>query len=264
MTKLSQCAKCDHDRRLCGHYVEEDDRNCPHYVHEGKPEPDETQTQRGKALILAVFYPLIAIYVYLRWFDSMWVFIILAIPLIVLAIWAVLTWRKAREKQKQERMRQEKEKEQLDFGLKPGMTTRNLLQIALRQLGIEYNFDEDNAFHVVYQGENLRIIASDDSRLIDIYDVWWYMAPLDDIDNLSLMHRAINDCNIRGKAKLVYTYNEEEGVIGVHTQLHLLWTEGIPDLARYLKTSLDLMLFSHQCFYQVMEQLRREENTPRR
>ena len=35
MTKLSQCARCDYDRRCCGNYTPENDTDCPYYMRGG-------------------------------------------------------------------------------------------------------------------------------------------------------------------------------------------------------------------------------------
>ncbi len=260
MTKLTQCVKCDYDRRRCGHYTPEDDTNCPHYARDGVLQGKKSKSNMGTIVSLAFFYVISSIFVYLRYFDDARVFYILSVPLVILAIWGVIDYFKNKHEQPKTENGKMEEDTPYVATPNPTITTRNLLQVVLRRLGIEYDFDEDNSFIVTYQGEHIRIVAKDDCRIIDLYDAWWYHAPLDDIDNLSLVHRAVNDCNIQRKAKFVYSYNTEDDVVGVHSMLHLLWEERIQNIDSYLRAHLDILLASHQHFYQIMERLRREEN----
>lgn len=148
--------------------------------------------------------------------------------------------------------------EQMDIQL-PDSTTRTLLMVALRKLNLQYKFDEEQNFLVTYQGEQFRIIAENDKPWIQVQDCWWYGESLDDIDNLALLHRAVNECNIRAANKMVYTYNKEEHEVGIHTLRDLLWLPQIPDSDQYLQAAFDTMLRSHHYFFRMMEELRKEE-----
>ena len=148
--------------------------------------------------------------------------------------------------------------EQMDIQL-PDATTRTSLMVALHKLNLQYDFDEDQHFVVIYQGERFRLIAENGHAWIHIQDCWWYQESLDDIDNLALLHRAVNECNIRDVNKIVYTYNKEEREIGLHVLREILWLPQIPDLDQYLQTTFDTMLRSHHFFFRMMENLRREE-----
>ena len=148
--------------------------------------------------------------------------------------------------------------EQIDIQL-PDATTRTSLMVALHKLNLQYDFDEDQHFVVTYQGERFRLIAENGHAWIHIQDCWWYRESLNDIDNLALLHRAVNECNIRDVNKIVYTYNKEEREIGLHVLREILWLPQIPDLDQYLQTTFDTMLRSHHFFFRMMENLRREE-----
>ncbi len=152
----------------------------------------------------------------------------------------------------------EENMEQMDIQL-PNSTTRTSLMVALRKLNLQYEFDEDQNFIVLYQGERFRIVADNESIWIQIQDCWWYRESLDDIDNLALLHRAVNECNIRDANKMVYTYNREEHEVGIHTLRDLLWLPQIPDADQYLQAAFDAMLRSHHFFFRMMEGLRKEE-----
>lgn len=256
MTKLSQCTKCVRDRKFCGQYKQEDDTDCPHYSCGGHHSEMSEESHKKVGLTYASFWIL---YIFIgfvigfsRYFKDTNILFLLAIPLIVLIVWIVV------KKVRKRRDHHQIQDSQTAMTPPQVMPTRTLLQLALRQLGIEYDFDEDNCFIAIYQGEHFKIVAENDSRIIDIYDLWWYHAPLDDIDNLSLVKQAVNDYNIRGKAKLVYSFSREDDVIGVHGMMHFVWVEGIPNIDQYLRAQLDIMLAAHQQFYQIMEHLRRE------
>ena len=140
------------------------------------------------------------------------------------------------------------------------MTSTELLEYALQKLNCSCDKGEnDGEFHTVYQGEHFRILADNDKIWIQVQDLWWYEASLDDIDNLALLHRAVNECNIRDANKMVYTYNQEEHEVGIHTLRDLLWLPQIPGSDQYLQTTFDTMLRSHHFFFRMMENLRREE-----
>ena len=152
----------------------------------------------------------------------------------------------------------EENMEQVDIQL-PDSTTRTLLMVALRKLNLQYEFDDDQNLLITYQGEQFRIIAENDKPWIQVQDCWWYGESLDDIDNLALLHRAVNECNIRDANKMVYTYNKEEHEVGIHTLRDLLWLPQIPDSDQYLQAAFDTMLRSHHYFFRMMEELRKEE-----
>ena len=149
--------------------------------------------------------------------------------------------------------------EQMDIQIPDSSTTRTSLMVVLRKLNLQYEFDEDQNILVTYQGEHFRIIAENERAWIQIQDLWWYDASLTDIDNLALLHRAVNECNIRDVNKIVYTYNKVEGEVGLHILRDLLWMPQIPTPDQYLQTTFDTMLRSHHYFFRTMEDLRREE-----
>lgn len=148
--------------------------------------------------------------------------------------------------------------EPMDITL-PDSTTRTSLMMALRKLNVQYEFDEDQNFLVTYQGEQFRIIAVNERSWIHVQDCWWYGASLDDTDNLALLHRAVNECNIRDVNKIVYTYNKIEREIGLHTLRDLLWMPEIHNQEQYVQATFDSMLRSHHFFFRMMEDMRREE-----
>lgn len=130
---------------------------------------------------------------------------------------------------------------------------------ALKELQCDYETNEkEYAISFVYQGE--RFIAYDldeDNSFITIADTWWHESPVDDIDNLALMRRAVNDCNFNSIATLLYSINTDSKTVGLHTRMTILWIQQIPKAKEYLQAILDQILRTHHLFFDKMEELRR-------
>lgn len=140
-------------------------------------------------------------------------------------------------------------------------TPRLLLTSTLRKLNIEYELDRDNDFIITYHGEKILLFVRDDDTMLHMKDFYWYSAPLDDIENLSILHKAINECNTRCLNTLVYEYDNKENEINVHSTRDLLWIPQIPDVDKYLREALDDMLKMHNYLYRWLEEIRREKHS---
>ena len=138
-------------------------------------------------------------------------------------------------------------------------STQSLLIDTLRRLNWQYEMEGDNLINVNYQGESFRFFYKGGRYIVHIQDCLWYEAPLDDINNLSILHRAVNECNMSGFNRLVYTYYNDVNKVGVHTLREVIFMPQIPDLDNYLRVTLNDMLYEHQRFYGWMENIRREE-----
>lgn len=260
MTKLSQCARCVNDRRNCGLYTPEDETNCPQYIPSRKDDGEDAFAQKvgiGYATLCVGLVYVGFVIGFANYFKTPAVYYILAVSVILLVIWGIVKHVRSR-KEKKPMKTIDLDMEQMNITL-PNTTTRTSLMVALRKLNLQYEFDGNQNIMVTYQGEVFRIIAENDSCWLHIQDCWWYRESLDDIDNLALLHRAVNECNIRDVNRLVYTYNKIEREVGVHVLREILWMPQIPTPDQYLQTTFDTMLRSHHFFFRMMEDLRREE-----
>lgn len=264
MSRLSQCATCDRGRWNCGHYTPEDDTECPHYLHDRVQENEEPVTVWDLLYVcITVLAIVVAVIYQIYIFEPRILIPIAAVVVIVCIYWII---RKQKNKIHMKKMGAMKAGVMNEKGNNNDipvsrMTTRNLIQLALRKLGITYDFDENNAFRITYQGEHIIIDAKDDNAWITIYDLWWYDAPFDDPDNLYLVQRAINEYNIERNAKLVFVFNDAEKKVDVHTILNAIFVEQIHNLDQLLRAYMDVVLSSHQHFYNIMEQLRRQAHS---
>lgn len=140
------------------------------------------------------------------------------------------------------------------------MTSTELLEYALQKLNCSCDKGEnDGEFHTVYQGEHFRIFVGDDYRFIDIQDISWYDAPLHDINNLSLMRRAINDCNMSGQFTIVYSIYDDDDQIVLHSLKEAYWSAEIQLVDQYLAALFNRLLQCHQRFFARMETLRQQD-----
>ena len=140
-------------------------------------------------------------------------------------------------------------------------TMRSLMINVLDALNLPFDKGEaDNEIFVQYQGEWFRILfLAEESHYVEIQDNYWYSAPLDDIENLSITHKAINRYNINGSYRMCYSYHKNSNSVAVHTLHEVLWLPQIPELGKYLLSIFNGILRSHQVFFNNMEDIRREE-----
>lgn len=139
-----------------------------------------------------------------------------------------------------------------------------LLELTLKAIGCEVNKEQGEKegvywLYTTYQGEHFRIYVSDNCRFITIQDLAWYGAPVSDIANMSLMRRAINECNTFGSCVIVYTIDDEDQQFVLHSIKESYWSQEIDDTDKYIMSLFDRLLESHHHFFAFMEKYRQEE-----
>ena len=140
------------------------------------------------------------------------------------------------------------------------LTKRQLLEKELKDIGCYINMDTDNddQMNRTYQGEHFIIGCSADSPYLFIYDIAWYSADIDDVDNFSLVRQAVNACNFNNTSTLLYTIDEEKKCVNVHTRQWALFGSFIPNIGDYLRARLEDSFAQHHNFFNKMEELRRQ------
>ena len=137
--------------------------------------------------------------------------------------------------------------------------TTAILQRIFRQMGWQYECDENERLWVKYQGESFLIEVANDGCHCRIWDLHWYTVPLDNLDNFAMVRKAINECNVSGIVNFFYGTNEEEQEMYVHTKTDISWIPLISDLKYYLQSVFDTLLSAHHQFFREMEELRQKE-----
>ena len=139
--------------------------------------------------------------------------------------------------------------------------TKQLLVDTLEKLKLEAKVDEDFKEFVMtdFQGEHFRI-KIENKKFIEVQDLHWYEAPLDNLDNLLIIQKAMNWINMTTSCRMVYTIDDDENKVNLHTQTTLLWIPEIPDIDQYLEATLRYMLQVKNIFYSTVEKIRRAKH----
>lgn len=121
---------------------------------------------------------------------------------------------------------------------KKNFNTRALVLRTLKNIGCQ-EIEEEERISFSFQNENFVIEAADDCQFINVLDPWWYASPIDDIENLSRIRKAVNQVNLLNPYPVVYSFNEEKRIIGVHTKHNMLFNAQIEGLEDYLIATLN-------------------------
>lgn len=138
---------------------------------------------------------------------------------------------------------------------------KSLLERTMKNIGCHINMcaEKDNEFNITYQGEHFSVVYSDDSPYITIYDIAWYSEELNDIDNFSMVTKAVNLCNQRNTSTVLYTIDKENNCVNVHTRQCVVFGSYIPKLEDYLRSRFEDSFQQHHNFYRCMELNRKEQ-----
>lgn len=122
--------------------------------------------------------------------------------------------------------------------------TKELVLKTLRAIGCSpsVNDEDKDQIEFEYQGGSFSIIAFDSNVFAYLFFVWWYDAPLDNIDALAAIQKAVNKANCRYiGCSVMYTIKQDENLVGVHSRSQLLFAPEVPDLGDYLVSKLQEM-----------------------
>lgn len=138
---------------------------------------------------------------------------------------------------------------------------KDLCVKTLEKMNCKVEEDEENGrLMFTYQGEHFVIYADNEYRMIDVWDMFWYQVPLNDIDKMARTRKAVNEVNVRNTNTLVYSTNEEENSFDIHTKRNMLFCE-MPDLENYLGAMLESFFIAQREFYKALEKIKQEEET---
>lgn len=103
----------------------------------------------------------------------------------------------------------------------------------LRNMGCQPNWDDDYVY-INYRDNNFAIATAEDSYFIQIFFTNWGYVSLDDIDSVTRVRTAINKLNENNTFNIVYTLDEQNWQMNVHTRYTTVWTPGITHKEDYL------------------------------
>lgn len=138
--------------------------------------------------------------------------------------------------------------------------TRKLVFQTLKKMGCEYSEEDELRIRLTFQGETFIIDASDDCLFINVYDPWWLDLPMNgDIEDFARMQKAVNIANCKGTCTVLYTYNDEEGLIGVHSRKNIIFVPQITELDKYLASVFDVFFKTQRLVLAEMDKLKNQE-----
>ena len=140
--------------------------------------------------------------------------------------------------------------------------TKELCLEVLKNLNCQVSFDEEDPDSMLfnYQGENFMINASNECRMITIWDQFWYDVNLDNLEDVSRVRKAINSVNISIAPTLVYSFVEETNKMWVHTKLTALFDTEISDKQNYFRALFSCFFDAHRWLLAEIDRLKKEEN----
>ena len=131
--------------------------------------------------------------------------------------------------------------------------TKDLCIELLKQLNCEVTVleENENRLYFEYQGEHFIIDATNESFFINIWDPGWYVVPLDDLEQMSNVRKAVNTINNYSGTTIVYYIEEEGQKFILHSKRQCILPKDLPHVKEYLRALLD-------DFFAVQNKLREE------
>ena len=119
--------------------------------------------------------------------------------------------------------------------------TKDLCIELLKQLNCEVFVSEENENRLdfKYQGEHFIIDATNESFFINIWDPGWYVVPLDDLEQMSNVRKAVNTINNYSGTTIVYYIEEEGQKFILHSKRQCILPKDLPHVKEYLRALLD-------------------------
>ena len=119
--------------------------------------------------------------------------------------------------------------------------TKDLCIELLKQLNCKAAVaeEDENRLCFQYQGELFVIDTSNESFFIDIWDPRWYMVPLDDLEQMSNVRKAINTINNYSGTTIVYCIEEEEQKFVLHSKRQCILPKDLPNVKEHLSALLN-------------------------
>ena len=119
--------------------------------------------------------------------------------------------------------------------------TRDLCIELLKQLNCEVSVEEEdeNRLYFEYHGEHFIIDATNESFFINIWDPRWYIVPLDDLEQMSNVRKAINTINNYSGTTIVYCIEEEEQKFVLHSKRQCILPKDLPNVKEHLSALLN-------------------------
>lgn len=140
-----------------------------------------------------------------------------------------------------------------------GLSQQELWRNVLKQLNVDVRTDDehDNRFLFDFQGGHFYVDV-DDTAFSELYYAFIEEADLSDVEEVSLMRRAINEANYHACPTIVYSTNEEEDKMYVHMVQSVFLMPQIPHAKDYLQSRLVVFFQLQRRLTNIEERMRQE------
>ena len=145
----------------------------------------------------------------------------------------VYSWEKWQNNKKQETLVANRDTQE-------EVNTQDLFIETLTRIGCKYNVDEesDRRIHFDYQGEHFFVDINTNSSFVHLFDTFWLEVELYKTDEVSRLRKAINTANQSELVTTLFTIDDDEKSMYVHSHYSFIFRKNIPDLDDYLKAIL--------------------------
>lgn len=139
------------------------------------------------------------------------------------------------------------------------MSRVELWQHVLQELNVDTRPDEDHKgrYHFDYQGGHF-YVDIDDYAFAEVYYAFIEEVELSDVEEVSLMRRAINETNYNACPTVVYSTDKDGDKMYVHMLQSVLLVPQIPQASEYLKSRLNVFFQLQRHFAGIVDRLRQE------
>lgn len=135
-----------------------------------------------------------------------------------------------------------------------GMDNPTMVKSLLTSLNCQYQEDEEGRIYFTYQAENFCICTNADSAWIHINDTSWFRIPLENLDEINCMKKAVNQANENSMGKVIYYANDDEKVFEVYSVFDtILWNQ-IPGPQLFLTVCFSILFNLKQRTISVFEE----------
>lgn len=144
---------------------------------------------------------------------------VLVMGLVAGLLYFIFRWRKGRRDACGE-VKDNGEDDDAEFSCE-GMDNTDVMRALLKKLNCESQEEADDdgcTFMFTYQGEKFWMYASKKTAWVRVADITWYECPLDNLEELSCMQKAINIANSQNTCTALYTIDNDEHVMSVYSK----------------------------------------------
>lgn len=130
----------------------------------------------------------------------------------------------------------------------------------LHKLGCTIKDTRDDWTIFTFQGEHFAMLTEEDSLWAHLIDCPWFDVPLDDIDEVALVRKVVNEVNRQTSLKLVYTIDKEDNKLNLETRHDFVVFPEIIDLESYFTAILNSFFLTKHDFIILLDKERLAAN----